>query len=132
VASRKMEEWPQRSWELKEYSWRGRGEKSPLTGKQVRPVVAMDEEGRYHSGLRNWSYYANGKATDALYHHSGCSSRAEAISRARGMCKEWVAAHRELASDMKQAQRFARKASAAEKYSRVSRAEPVASRELRR
>jgi hypothetical protein len=127
-----MEEWPQRSWELNKYSWRGRGEKSPLTGKQVRPIVAMDKEGQYHSGLRNWSYYANGKAADALYHHAASPTRSEAIGKAQAMCREWVAAHRELASDVKQAQRFSRKASAAQKYGHIGRAEPVVSRELRR
>ncbi len=132
MASRKMEEWPQRSWALNKYSWRGRGEKSPLTGKQVRPIVAMDKEGRYHSGLRNWSYYANGKAADALYHHSGCSSRAEAISRAQGMCKEWVAAHRELASDMKRSERLSSKRSVAQKYGSVSRQAAVKEHHLAR
>jgi hypothetical protein len=122
--SRKVEEGTRQAWELKNYVWRGEGEKSALTGKQVRPIVAQDTAGQYHAGLRNWSYNAKDKATGALYHHSGCSSRAEAISRSQGMCKEWASAHRELASDMKK--------SAAQKYGSVSRQAVVADRHLQR
>lgn len=132
MASRQISEWPGSAWELKSYVWRGKGEKSVLTGKQVRPIVAADKEGKYHAGLRNWSYNGNGKATEALYHHAGCSNRAEAISRAQGMCKEWVAAHRELASDIRRSERVSAKQSAAQKYGAIGRREAVQSRELHR
>jgi hypothetical protein len=130
VARRKIESDSGRSWELKAYEWRGRGEKSALTGKEVRPFVAVDTAGKYHAGLRNWSYYANGNAGEALYHHAGCASRAEAISRAQGMCKEWVAAHRELAADMKRAPKY--RVSAAAKYGSPASARQDQQRELRR
>ena len=124
MAGRKIEEGSQK-WELKNYVWRGKGEKSALTGKQVRPVVALDTNGKYHAGLRNWSYYSNGRPGDALYHHAACGSRAEAITRANGMCSEWASAHREVKADMKRCQ------SAAAKYGTASRSAPGKSHNLR-
>lgn len=115
MAIRKIEEGTGQAWELKSYVWRGKGEKSALTGRQVRPIVAMDSAGLYHAGLRNWSYYGAGKAADALYHHAASRKRSEAIGKAHGMCGEWVKAHRDVKADM------SRSKNAAEKYGAIPR-----------
>lgn len=133
MAIRKIEQNAGQAWELKSYVWRGKGEKSALTGRQVRPIVARDSAGLYHAGLRNWSYYGKGRAGDALYHPAASRKRSEAIGKAHGMCKEWVAAHRELAADVKRAGRFSRqKQSAAERYGSVSPVQPARSSSLHR
>jgi hypothetical protein len=96
MASRKVQRWPGDSFELRAYAWRGKGEKSELTGKHIRPIVAMDSKGLYHSGVRNWSESANAKASDALYHPMKSHQKEYAIERAEHMCKVEVERHSEL------------------------------------
>jgi hypothetical protein len=45
--------WAGGGWNLREYAWRSRCVRSPLTGKNVRAIVARDDKGFYHPGLRN-------------------------------------------------------------------------------
>lgn len=96
MASRNVQRWPGDSFELRAYAWRGKGEKSELTGKRIRPIVATDDKGLYHAGIRNWSESANAKASDALYHPMKSHQKEYAIERAEHMCKVEVERHSEL------------------------------------
>ena len=65
-------------------------------GKRIRPIVATDDKGLYHAGIRNWSEASNANARDALYHPMKAQHLDYAIERAEHMCKVEVERHREL------------------------------------
>jgi hypothetical protein len=59
-------------------------------------VVAKDDKGLYHSGVRNWSEAANARPNDALYSHMKSHHVDYAIERAEHMCKVEVERHSQL------------------------------------
>ena len=96
MATRQIREWPGNAFTLTRYAWKGKGQKSELTGKCIRPIVAVDDKGLYHSGIRNWSENTNAKSKDALYHPMKSHHKEYAIERAEHMCKVEVERHSEL------------------------------------
>jgi hypothetical protein len=65
---------------LARYVWRSKPTRSPLTGRQVRCVVAQDEKGRYWAGLR----IGRGNGQKAEYEMwETCRTKQEAISISR-------------------------------------------------
>jgi hypothetical protein len=112
MAKRRITEKLGKDWELKGYAWRGDCEKSALTGKQIRPVVAVDSEGKFHSGVRNGEH--DGKRRGTLYWPQATPDRIDAVALAQWMWKQCVAQHRDLANDIGRDRNM--RASASERY----------------
>jgi len=87
------------SWTLRGYAWRGQCLKSPLTGKPMRAVVGMDEQGRYRPGTR--MYQADGEISTVfdVQPHSG---KKEAISKSTEMLRERLIDHARFAAEVAQ------------------------------
>jgi hypothetical protein len=112
MAKRQIFGGPGKDWELTGYAWRGDRERSALTGKQIRPVVAVDSEGQFHSGVRNREH--DGKRRETLYHQQATPHRTEAVALAQWMSRQCLADHQELANDIERYRQ--QRSGAAERY----------------
>ena len=78
------------SWTLRGYAWRGKYFDSPLTGKPMRSVVGMDEQGRYRPGTR---IHGADNAIVTTFDVKRYSGKADAISKSREMLRDTLIDH---------------------------------------
>jgi hypothetical protein len=86
--------WAGPDWTLRKYAWRSPCVKSPLTGQNVRAVVALDDRGSYHPGLRNADSRDSGKEFRTVYQDfTGYWDRDRAIGEAKKMLSDTMESH---------------------------------------
>src|ERR1700691_5121508 len=83
--------WAGDNWKLRGYAWRSPCVRSPMSGQNMRAIVAMDERGKYHQGWEKGG--GAGKKENAR--GDGEKSRADAKpscgTRKSRMRLEWIA-----------------------------------------
>jgi len=84
--------WAGDGWNLREYTWRSPCVKSPLYGENMRAIVARDERGQYHPGLRN--SHEHGAEYKTVYRDfASYGDKEKAIDVAKGMLQETLESH---------------------------------------
>jgi len=112
------------NWEkystLRKYVWKGKATVSPLNGKKVRSLVAIDQEGYYRAAIRNCGesiheppifslrHYPGGMG-DVIYCGMPYSNRADAIKTANELCSIVLQHHLDKAQNIKKAEQSYRK-----------------------
>jgi hypothetical protein len=93
--------WAGKDWTLRSYAWRGRCVKSPMSGQNMRAIVAIDDKGKYHPGLRNSEWRGSGREYKTVYQDfTGYGDKEKAIQEARTMLTDTVESHEQTRSHL--------------------------------
>jgi hypothetical protein len=86
------------NFKIRDYSWRGKPVKSPLTGRPVRCLVATDEQGKYRAGIR---IGADGKGNpiESAFTEEAYATKEKAIEESRNLVRDELTADAQVFSD---------------------------------
>lgn len=91
---RKIEVWGEEGWTVKQYAWRGACVKSPISHANMRGVVALDENGYYRPGVRNWEWHTPDRVHKTIYEpYAKFRGKPDAILAANEMLDKNMAKH---------------------------------------
>jgi hypothetical protein len=85
--------WAGEDWNLQSYAWRGPCVKSPMSGQNLRAIVAMDDRGKFHPGLRNSEWRGGPEYKTVYQDFTSYSDKNKAIQEAKTMLSDMVQAH---------------------------------------
>lgn len=75
------------SFKIAGYPWRGKPVKSPLTERPIRGLVAIDEFGGFHAGVRT-GVGGKHKGTEMAFLEDACSTKEKAIEESRKLVRD--------------------------------------------